>query len=238
MPHMHRFHITQPAETGAIATLQGPEAHHALNAVRVRPGDRIHLFDGRGWQGEASVTRASRHHVDAEVLDVHRAPPPRYQLALLQACLNRGAPTEDLIRRCTEIGVTQFVFYQGQHSDRAPKHQDKWERWAIESCKQCGRLWLPEFSVAPTLTDALHGLPQPLVVATMAMKARPLREVVDASSATLAVGPEGGFHPEELTLLTRHGGHPTSLGVHTLRSEIAAMVASALLLYEMGELGP
>ena len=237
MAHIHRFHVTDRAEPDAIVTLCGHEAHHALNAVRVRPGDAVRLFDGQGWQAEGTVARSSRREVEIEVTAANHAPPPQYRLVLLQAGLNREAPLEELIRRCTEIGVTDFVFFRSKHSDRPPKRRDKWDRWAIESCKQCGRLWLPTIEACENLEDALDGLPAPLLVATAALDPAPLRHGLDGMAATIAVGPEGDFHPDELALLRQRGGRPISLGPTVLRSEAAAVVASTLVLYEMGMLG-
>jgi 16S rRNA (uracil1498-N3)-methyltransferase len=239
MPHLHRFYVEHdPGDAPGEITLSGPEAHHALHVVRLRAGDPAEVFDGRGrvWTGEAA--RLDRREVTVAVPACRRVPPPVASLTLAQGWLHREKAVEDLIRRGTEVGITRFCFFHANRSDRAPRLSDKWTRWAVESCKQCGRAWLPEFTCAGSLAEALDAARGTLLIATADRPPVPLASLGLRREATLIVGPEGDFSGEELDAALGRGAAPVSLGETVFRAEAAAVTGAALALYEMGALGP
>ena len=131
MAHLHRFFVEPDAVQGDSATLDGAEAHHALHVVRVQHGDTLALFDGVGRELQGRVTATTRHDVTVEVEEERNIQPELRTLTLLQAALHRDKSIEELIRRCTEIGVGRFVFYPSERSEHPPKLSDKWRRWEI-----------------------------------------------------------------------------------------------------------
>jgi 16S rRNA (uracil1498-N3)-methyltransferase len=237
MSHLHRFCVPPEALDAREIELPQDEAHHALRVVRIRPGERVALFDGRGREVEGPVVRADKRGVVVAAETDRREAAPRARLTLLQAWLKRDKHIEEIVRHGTELGVARFVFFRAGHSEKAPKLDPKWDRLAVEACKQCGRLWLPEFSVAADLAQALQEEPDVLLVATRDLPAVPLRDAVRGERVALAIGPEGDFTPDELDLFRRRGGQAISLGDVTLRSEVAAVVGCTLVLYELGLLG-
>lgn len=240
MGHPHRFYI--PPETPSVeeVVLPAEEGRHALHVVRLRPGDRVVLFDGRGRELTGAIRRTTRREVVVAIENEQRVPPPRKSVALLQAALNREKTTETLIRRGTELGVARFCFFKGDHSDRAPRFTEKWRRVAIEACKQCRRAWLPQFEVAPDLRAAVDNVPETLLIATQHAEPTPLHQALadDPDGIAVLAGPEGDFSAEELGLARERGAVPVSLGRTTFRAEVAAAVVLALVFYELGELGP
>ncbi len=244
MPHIHRFYI-EPLDSGIPeALLAGQEAHHALHVVRLRKGDAVVLFDGKGMEYWGVAVEAMRQAVRVAITERRVQAPPAARLTLLQGWLHREKSVEELIRRATELGVARFHFYQAQHSERPPALPAKLERFAIESLKQCGRAWLPEFRTSSSLAEALgaefaeENSPQCLLLATQDRPPTPLGEALRGTRAGLIVGPEGDATDEELDIAQGYGAKPISLGAATYRSEVAAVLASALALYEWGQLGP
>ena len=218
--------------------LEGDEAHHALHVVRVRPGDAVALFDGEGQECQGNVAAVARHGVRVEILDRRESSPPAFHVTLLAATLNNQKAIEELIRRCTEVGVSRFVLFPSRHSERRTLRVDKWARIAIEACKQCGRLWLPAFEEADGLESALAMSKGRIYVATQHTAASPIAIDAGASEVSVAVGHEGDFSGDEVDRFLEMGALPLSLGDATYRSEVAAFLASALLLYKLGGLGP
>ncbi len=238
MPHIHRFYVPSGSPTESEVVLRDEEAHHALHVVRIRVGDTAEVFDGCGRSWTGAVVAKTQREVTIALTSVRTAPRPPIRLTLLQAWLHRDKPIEDLIRRCTELGVTRFVFFPAVHSERLPKTTDKWQRLAVESCKQCGRLWLPEFSVAATLDEALSQAEGSLLIATKSGPPVSLADQDLRPAASLLTGPEGDFTGDEVERALVCGAVPISLGENTLRSELAAIVGCTLIRYEQGELGP
>jgi len=241
MSHVHRFYIFPEPVTGSEIPLPPEEAHHALHVVRVKAGDRVVLFDGQGREIEGLVSRATHREVVIAPETERRIPAPSVRVALFQAWLLREKSIEYLIQHGTEIGISHFCFFRGKHSGKAPRPNAKWLRYAIEACKQCGRAWLPAFEIASDLEAALDLVRGPLLLATQSLPPIPISQALRESRktsaiATLLVGPEGDFAPEELQLASDNGAIPISLGSATYRSEVAATLAASLILYELGAL--
>ena len=232
MSHIHRFYIPTLSQSAKDVLLTDEEAHHALRVVRVQTGDRVCLFDGQGREADAVVSSASKREVSMEVRALRVLEPPRHRLVLLQAWLHREKGIEFVIEHGTEVGVSKFVFFRARRSERVPKVHPRWEKLAIEACKQCGRLWLPEFECANNLEDALRLAEGTVLLATKDIDPSHLSQRLGDGDATIVIGPEGDFSEEELHQVTEHGGSAISLGKATYRSEMAALLAAALVKYE------
>jgi 16S rRNA (uracil1498-N3)-methyltransferase len=196
----------------------------------------VELFDGRGRTLGGTVRVEGKRTVLVQVDREEQTPRPATTLTLLQAWLNHDKAVDRIIRDCTALGVTEFRFFRARHSERAPRRPERWEQIAIESCKQCGRAWLPTCHAAAGLEEALSGLAGTILVATKDLPPKPLRQTIRGRNAALLVGPEGDFTEEELALARQHGAEALSLGAATFRSEVAATVAAALILYELDAL--
>jgi 16S rRNA (uracil1498-N3)-methyltransferase len=245
MPDLRRFYASSVDADAGTVLLEGPEAHHALHVIRVRPGEEAAVFDGLGNEWRAEVAAAERKRVRLIIKDGRNdpAPPP---LTLLQAWLHRDEAAEDLVRRCTELGATQILFFVAERSERVPaaermeKKLDKYRRTAVESCKQCGRNWLPRIAFRGAFAEALDGLPPKarLGIALQRTEAHALADLAAAEHPALVIGPEGDFTDEEVDAAVSRGGMPLSLGATTFRAEVAAALGAALIGYERGLLGP
>ena len=239
MPHLHRFHVSSEELKSDTVRLPAHEAHHALRVARVRVGDTVVLFDGEGREAVGIVLPAERKEVSVSVETRREKPKPARQLTLAQAWLNREKSLEPIISRGTELGVVRFVFFKAEHSERAPRLNEKWDRLAVESCKQSGRLWLPEFELADDLRGVLAAAAGRVLIATKDGEATPLKEAIgNDGDLIVVIGPEGDFSGAELRTALEAGAVQISLGDYTLRSEVAATLAISLIQYELGELSP
>jgi len=237
MSDLRRLFVDPGALSRDVVTIDGPEAHHALHVLRMKPGDRVSLFDGLGHEATGIVASSTRKDLTVTIEERHEHAPPAFELVLLQAWIHRDKALEDLIRRGTELGIRRFVFFEAARSERKPKPSDKWPRWAIDACKQCGRVWLPEFICASRLEDALEHAKGALCLLSLNERPTPLREALGGGDTTLLIGPEGDFTPEEEAAAKAAGAVPISLGSTVYRAEVAALLAATLVQYEQGGLG-
>lgn len=236
MPHTFRFFGTPDGNNSSRIALKDEEAHHALHVVRTKIGDTVEVFDGLGNEWACTVEAASRREVECAVQSHRAEARPKSRVTISVAWLNKDKAIEELIQRCTEIGVGEFRFFRGEHSSRAPKQTDKWMKWAIESCKQCGRLWLPKFHIVGTIGDVLNK-DEISIAGLLQDDPIPLRDCLDQTQdVNIIIGPEGDFSQEEIATLAQHGTHTVSLGPATYRSQVAAALLASLVLYELGRL--
>lgn len=237
MPHVHRFYVESAADGATEILLSDEEAHHAIKVVRVRDGETAAVFNGQGREWLGTVARVGKHAVSVRITSQRDEPTPT-PLTLRCAWLHRDKAVEEIIRRGTELGVTDFVFFEAERSQGSPKQKDKWTRLAVEACKQCGRLWLPTFVTADRVLDDWTAGDGTAMIATAERDPVPVRSQDVTGPVTLFIGPEGDWTDGELAEVLARGAQPISLGTTVFRAEVAAITAATIIQYERGVLGP
>jgi len=242
---MPRFYL--PPDAWQSGILAGDEARHLAQVLRLKRGDTITVFDGRGRRAEADVLNASRHEVTLQLHESSTVPPPLPAITLAQA-IPKGKTMDLIVQKAVELGVASIQPLITKNTVVQPDEgkSDKWRRTAMEACKQCGQdtlpqiadplpfdLWLKSGAGVP---PAAHHLK---IIASLAPGAAPLRELLHAHSdhpcaATLLVGPEGDFTPQETASALDAGFLPASLGEIVLRVETATLFCLSVLKYEFG----
>lgn len=234
----HRHFIETARLKQAIVELAREEARHLQTVLRLRDGDAIELFDGRGLTRLARATGSGRHQLTlaAAAEPVHH-PPPACRLALF-ACVSKGARMDWTVEKAVELGVSRIVPVISEHTvvrldeTDAEGKTGRWTRVAVEAARQSGAAWLPTVDAPRPLTACLPlvAAVSPVFVAALTPDAVPLRQVLarwrdgpPPATAGWFVGPEGDFTPEELRLLFQEGAIPVSLGSQILRTETAAI---------------
>jgi 16S rRNA (uracil1498-N3)-methyltransferase len=244
---MHRFFVPELSMPVRAVHLPEGEAAHAARVLRLQPGERVTILNGRGLRGSARVVRVDRRQVELAVERIEEVPAPAYRITLFQA-VTKPKSMEWIIQKATELGarviqpvVTSRVVPHWAEGEGVRK-VEKWRRIAVEALKQCGQPWLPHVEAPAALADLLGKAP-PSFLASLQLGARPLREWLEGaadgcqvsvgSPVGLWIGPEGDFAPEEIQLLRTAGGCPITLGPLVLRSETAALCGLTLLNYEL-----
>lgn len=235
---MPRFHL--PPEDWTNAALTGDEAKHLTQVLRIRAGETVTVFDGRGRRAEAEVLSTSRDHVSLKLGDSLTPEPPLPAITLAQA-IPKGKNMDLIVQKAVELGVARIQPLVTKNTIVQPGEgkSDKWRRNALEACKQCGQDTLPEIADPlpyqtwiRTLTET-GGLK---IIASLAPGARPIREVLHshpgAREAILLIGPEGDFTAEETQSAIDAGFLPVSLGSIVLRVETATLFCVSALRYE------
>lgn len=226
---MHRLLTPTENLLASGFTLNREGSRHLLTVLRVKPGDRVELFDGHGRTRSAAVTSADRHGlVFAADAPVQEHPRPACAVTLF-ACVSKGARMDWMVEKATELGATEIVPVISERTIARPADASRWQRIAEEAARQCGNAWLPRIPPPQPLAAALPLIAQttPVFVAALSPDARPLREVLAAWPAPLQAGwftgPEGDFTPAELDAIIHSGGIPVSLGPLVLRAETACL---------------
>lgn len=229
-----RFYVDAPLGAGSTIELSEEAAHHAANVLRVRAGDAVTLFDGRGGEYAARVASLQKKKVIVGVerhVPVERESP--LHVVLVQG-VSSGERMEFTIRKAVELGVAEVRPVLAASSVARPKGERAasriahWQRIAISACEQCGRNTVPAIRAlgpvpgGPFEPDSLKLLLSPRG------KTR-LSHVQGGQRFVLAAGPEAGFTPEEEEAFLKAGFQPVTLGPRILRTETAALAALAAL---------
>jgi 16S rRNA (uracil1498-N3)-methyltransferase len=233
-----RVFVTGPLATGERAAIGGDAANHIARVLRLRAGDPLTLFDGRGGEYEARIEALQGAKVVAEIGE-HR-PVEResaLQITLLQG-IARGDRMDTIVQKATELGVTRIVPVITERSvvklapHTAHRKHAHWLGIAVAACEQCGRNRVPELAQPQSVTEAARqeSAPdarritlQPGATATLASAA------AGRAPITLLIGPEGGLSPVEAEAAARAGFIGCRIGPRILRTETASLAAIAAL---------
>lgn len=240
----HRFyypgHLTALA-TGALVQMSQEESHHMLRVLRLRPGSQVDLFDAAGLAWSAELTGEQGGVATVRLLwplEPEHAAGAGVNLAV--AVIKRH-PMDLVIEKLSELGVETFQPLITSRSvgqgDIKPYSEppERWGRLAIAAAKQCGRNQPMTLMPPAPLGDWLSR-PRPPAqnfYAHTAPGARQLGQALGAPAETplpiwVAIGPEGGWTPEECDAFQAAGFNPVLMGHLTLRAETAALAAAAV----------
>ena len=245
-----RFYADVALVTGTLISLPEQTARH-VQVLRLQPGERITLFNGRGngqpgSEGEfdATIERMGRSSVDVTI----GAWSATAREAARAIHLVVGMPANDrmdwLIEKATELGAASIQPVMSERSvlrlkgERADKKVAHWRGIAIASSEQCGRNRVPLIHDVATLGEWLKknsAAPEAGMRLLLSLQdgSRPLAEAVASTalaSFTFLNGPEGGLSPAEEAAAIACGFSPVTLGPRVLRAETAPLAALATTL--------
>lgn len=239
---MRRFFYDPAQERGEYVLIQGAEAHHIRTVLRLRLGETAELLDGAGHVLVGQIEQISAERVLFRILNRRQEPEGGSPLTLAVALL-KGKKMDMIVQKAAELGVHRLIPVITSYCD--PQGRDKqmlerWQRIMLEACKQCGRPWLMRISTPLPLPE--------LDIPADSLKIMPWEKETDCSFADIAfqagqpalllIGPEGGFHPQEVDFAKQCGFNTVSLGPRILRAETAVLTAAVLVQHGLGNLAP
>ncbi len=244
----NRFFVPASSFEGELVRLSREQAHQVRQVLRLGPGDTVVVLDDRGSEYEVTLTAVGPKEAVGRVTNKREATgEPKVQLTLFQSLLIREK-FEWVLQKATEVGVVQIVpvlTARGLVRTKQIEENklDRWQRILTEAAEQAHRSRIPRIEPVCLFEDIFSrfvGFDRFLIAAPS--ETASLREALQGMerpepSIALLIGPEGGFTDEEVALAREKGALAVGLGPRILRTETAAIVASALILYELGEMG-
>jgi 16S rRNA (uracil1498-N3)-methyltransferase len=240
-PQVHRFYA-RGFTPDSVFDLPADEAQHLTRVLRLRPGDAIAVFDGTGREALARVESVSSRGVTARVLEPRAAAPEtRIAVTLAQALL-KSDKMDRVIRDAVMLGVAAIQPFVSRRTDvpisavKKGGRQDRWDRTVIASVKQCGRAVVPPVHPTTTFADVIRSTGTTGLMFVEPAAARNVADVTSLegqrpSEATVFIGPEGGWDPQELTDAAEAGVTLLSFGARVLRADAAAAIVVPVLQY-------
>jgi len=245
----NRVFVEQPLESDAVVEIGGSAGTHITRVLRVRPGEDLIVFDGKGGEYEARVESLRKDSAFVAV-GAHRAVERESPLAItLAQGISRGERMDLVVQKATELGVRHIVpLLTGRSVVRLDRGQADakrrhWRAIAVAACEQCGRNQVPEVAV-PEGLDRFFANASTLSASTLSGSARivlsphgktRVRDLKPGTGVVLLIGPEGGLSEAELETSVRVGFEPVRLGPRILRTETAAIAALAVIQQQLGD---
>jgi 16S rRNA (uracil1498-N3)-methyltransferase len=239
-----RVYVRASLEPGASFELPADTGAHVARVLRARTGDALVLFDGSGREFDSEIESVRGTRVRTAVgpaRSVDRESP--LAVTLVQS-VPRGDRMDFIVQKATELGVARIVPVLSQRgvvrldARQAESKAAHWRGVVASACEQCGRNRLPRVDEPRPLLDFLGS-------GGTAAPARLLFEPESegrnsdwriAQDVEIAIGPEGGFSPEEIDAFVLVGFERIGLGPRVLRTETAAIAAIAWLQARFGDM--
>ncbi|MGE5446542.1 MAG: 16S rRNA (uracil(1498)-N(3))-methyltransferase [Ignavibacteriales bacterium] len=240
---MPRFPVRQSQIKNGQAIISGLDYRHIVKVLRLKVGHEITLFDESGMEHTGAIAAIEKGEIIVAIAESRKAETEsNLNITLLQG-VPKGNKMDFIIEKATELGVKTIVPVITERSQpRETKKIDRWQRIAIESSKQCGRILPTNIYNLKSFQGAIElNSHDGLRIIFHNQCKYSIRNIINNISQfpvniTLLVGPEGGFSEEEIKTATEKGFIHAGLGPRVFRTETAGIVAIAILQYVCGDI--
>ncbi len=242
---MPRFHIQSEQIKDGVVRLSREESRHAISVLRLKAGDAAEVFDGLGKEFPAVVIGAKEGLLSLSIGENSKkcvAPPAEITIA---ASVIKPERMELMIQKACELGVYEIVPLLTERSvvrlsrERWESKIKRWQKIAVESCKQCGRAFVPKIHGVGDLRSFMAQFKQyeKILIPTLAIPGDSVYGSLKKAAAKktlVLIGPEGDFTKNEVEMAIEHGAQPVTLGPLVMRSETAAIYILSILNFFIG----
>ncbi len=237
--------IYQPVSLrrGQLIELDGQAAVHLTRVLRLRAGDALCLFNGRGGEFAARLVAVGRRTASIEVGTFSpREVESGLQLMLAQG-VSRGERMDYTVQKAVELGVSCIVPLETARTtvnldgERRAKRLAHWQGVVNAACEQSGRNRVPRVAAVQGLDEWLATVgPVGLKLVLHHRADKSLAELPPPEGpVSLLIGPEGGLSEAEIDAAVDSGFQPLRLGPRVLRTETAAVSALSVLQWLWGD---
>lgn len=221
--------------------LDAQESHHAIDVLRLAPGNEVQCFDERGRQCSGTIISINMHSVSIRLNEQATQHMQSYKITLAQV-LVKAQQMDFIVKKSVELGVTAIIPFLSDHcvvqideKRRSGKHARR-EAIIKDAAKQCGRSTLPILHPCISFDKLLTVIPQydlVLLADPYAERTRLTDHLQPGCSVLVLIGPEGGFSDSETERIKRYEQCLSwSFNDNILRAETAALSALAIVSYE------
>ncbi len=199
--------------------------------LRLEEGDKLILCDGEGTQVLAEIQQIEKGEINLKILNKIPSTDPNKKVSLYLAILKKEN-FELAVQKAVECGVSEIIPIITERTVKTGLNTERLQKIIREACEQSGRSFIPKLkntlNIKEALLDGTKNDEKVFFTLSEEIQNQIFKFKKDAISASIFIGPEGGFTEEEKDLAKEHNYKISSLGPLTLRGETAAIVATYL----------
>ena len=225
------------------AVIDGEDGRHISRSLRMRIGEALTVSDGSGYDYDGEIEEISGDVVTVRLLAQYKNQSEPTLRVTLYPGMPKGDKLELVVQKATEMGASEITPVLTDRSVSRPdaksaaKKQDRLQRIALEAAKQSGRGAVPQVGTMTSFKEAVQNAKGTKILfyeggGLPLSKCLPTGE----TEASIFIGPEGGFAPEEVEFAKENGVITATLGPRILRTETAPLAALSILMYITGNM--
>lgn len=242
---MSRFFVAKENVRGNLIHIDGREARHILNVMRMKRDDRVTVFDGTGKEYTGFIKTTKPTSLIVEIITTNTPKAGGLPQITLAQSIPKKEKMDYIVEKATELGIYSIIPVISERTVVAPGEEgantkiERWKRLALEAAKQCGRTDIPGIKDIRKFYDIIYevGDFDLILMAHLSEDTIPLKEAIsDFKSGKIIVfiGPEGDFTPDEITMARNNTNcRFVTLGKRVLKSDTAGLYALSVLSYEL-----
>ncbi|OFI07188.1 ribosomal RNA small subunit methyltransferase E [Clostridium acetireducens DSM 10703] len=247
---MNKFFINKENIIENKAFIEGDDVKHAYKVLRLKPGENVSINNCEGSEFLGKIEEINKKQVVVKILEKL----PINNESNIDIYLYQGLPKLNkmdlIVQKSTELGVkkitpivTKRVVVKNEKGEF--KKVDRWNKIALESCKQCKRSIIPTINYPMDFQNIIEELKEVdiIVVPYENQTGYGIKNMFnelnkkDINKVAIIIGPEGGFEEEEIQILKNLEAYIVTLGPRIFRTETAGVIAASLIMYEIGDIG-
>lgn len=241
---MPAFFIETRDIHGQSVTITGELLHHLRASLRLQINEALQLTDEHRRRHHAVVTELTRDRLAARIISSIDGPERRHPSLTLGQALLKGEHMDWIVQKAAELGVETLVPLVTRHTIVRPRQARvgaqtaRWQRIAHEAAQQSEQWQVPIVRPACEAADFFSQTKATgRLILVERIDATGLSDVAmptgPGTSVAIAVGPEGGWQADEVSMARQEGFQPITLGSAILRSETASLAALAILQHRL-----
>ena len=231
-----RLFYHKELKNGLIAKLSESQSHYIKNVMRLKPGDKISLFNSSNGEWDASILVHGKDLTEFKVEKLSRPQEEENNLWLAFSPIKKN-PQDIMLQKTTELGVQKFVPLLCERSVVREINIERAEKIVTEASEQSNRISVPTILKIENLENFLKNFPENghLVFCDINSKSSNLKNILSRKNPIcILIGPEGDFSEKERQLISNHKkAISISLAKNILRAETAAIAATTILSYNL-----
>ena len=231
-----RLFYPKELKSGLISKLSESQSHYTKNVMRLKPGDKISLFNSSNGEWDASILVQGKDLTEFKVEKLSRPQEEHNNLWLAFSPIKK-IPQDMMIQKTTELGVQKFIPLLCERSVVREINIERAEKIVTEASEQSNRISVPEILKIQNLESFLKSFPEngKLIFCDINCDSSNLKNVLSKKDPIcILIGPEGDFSENERQLIVNHKKTISiSLAKNLLRAETAAIAATTILSYNL-----
>lgn len=237
---IHRIYQVLDLATGVEIDLDQDAVNHVVNVLRLKIGESLVVFNGKGGEYLAEIISAKRREVKVRINEFQNISRESNLKIHLAQGMVLGDKMDFILQKFVELGgteITPIITARCNVKLSGERWQKKFVRWQkiiINACEQCGRNILPKINLPTSFADFItrDNSEAKIILDPKGQKSQKGVRHLDIS---VLIGSEGGFTEEEIRQAKEHDFINVKLGSRVLRAETASVVIASILQSQYGD---